>query len=267
MSQFNLSFSPLLPWPVLLGLGVLALGLIGLGFFARGGGSFLRALGLALLLLALTGPALVREDRNPLKEVVAIVVDQSGSQTSGGRPAPTEKARTELEKRLNALGNVEVRMIESGRTDSEADGTRLFTALNAGLADVPLERLGGVFMITDGVVDDVPADASALGFKAPLHALITGHEGERDRRIELLEAPRFGIVGKDQTIELSVLDTADQSEPVVLKVRRDGNPIATIVATPGERLRVPVKIEHGGPNVAEREGQALHAQLPAIHNK
>src|SRR6202047_1275596 len=231
MSQFNLSFSPLLPWPVLLGLGVLALGLVALALYARGSGSFLRALGLGLLLLAITGPALVREDRNPLKEVVAVVVDQSGSQTIGERPAQTEKARAGLEKSLNALGNVEVRIIESGRTDSDADGTRLFTALNAGLSDVPLERLGGVFMITDGVVDDIPADASALGFKAPLHALITGHECERDRRSarcaraplhavttghegaparrsELLEAPRFGIVGKDQTIELRVLDTA-----------------------------------------------------------
>jgi hypothetical protein len=267
MSQFNLSFSPLLPWPVLLGLGVVALGLIGLGFYARGSGSLLRALGLGLLLLAMTGPALVREDRNPLKEIVAVVVDQSGSQTIGERTAQTEKARAELEKRLKALGNVDVRVIESGRTDSEADGTRLFAALNAGLADVPLERLGGVFMITDGVVDDVPADVSALGFKAPLHALITGHEGERDRRIELLEAPRFGIVGKEQTIELRVLDTAENSDPVVLKVRRDGNPVATIVATPGERLRVPVKIEHGGPNVVELEVEALPDELTAINNK
>jgi hypothetical protein len=267
MSQFNLSFSPLLPWQVLLGLGVLALALVGLSLYARGRGSILRALGLGLLLLAMTGPALVREDRNPLKEVVAIVVDQSGSQTIGERPAQTEKARAGLEKSLNALGNVEVRVIESGRTDSEADGTRLFAALNAGLADVPLERIGGVFMITDGVVDDIPADASALGFKAPLHALITGHEGERDRRIELLEAPRFGIVGKDQTIELRVLDTADTSDPVVLKVRRDGNPVATIVATPGERLRVPIKIEHGGPNVVELEVESLPDELTAINNK
>ncbi|MGA2698221.1 MAG: nitroreductase family protein, partial [Methanoregula sp.] len=38
----------------------------------------------------------------------------------------------------------------------------------------------------------------------------------------------FGIVGKDQTIELRVLDTANQPEPVVLKVRRDGNPVATL---------------------------------------
>jgi hypothetical protein len=267
MSQFNLSFSPLLPWPVLLGLGVITLGLVGLGFYARGSGTFLRALGLGLLLLAMSEPSLVREDRNPLKEVVAIVVDQSGSQTIGERPAQTQKARAGLEKSLDALGNVEVRVIESGRTDSEADGTRLFTALNAGLADVPMERLGGVFMITDGVVDDIPADASALGFKAPLHALITGHEGERDRRIELLEAPRFGIVGKDQTIELRVLDTADTGDPVVLKVSRDGNPVATIVATPGERLRVPVKIEHGGPNVVELDVEALPDELTAINNK
>src|ERR1700730_15443830 len=192
MSQFNLSFSPLLPWPLLLGLGVLALALIGLGLYARGRGSFLRALGLGLLLFAMTGPALVREDRNPLKEVVAVVVDQSGSQTIGERPAQTEKDRAGLEESLSALGNVDIRGIESGRTDSEAGGARLFTALIAGLADVPLERLGGVFMITDGVVDDIPADASALGFKEPLDALITGHEGERERRGALLEGGAFG---------------------------------------------------------------------------
>jgi hypothetical protein len=267
MNEFNLSFAPLLPLPVLLGLGVIALGLIGLGFYARKSGTFLRALGLGLLSLALSGPSLVREERTPLKEVVAVVVDQSGSQTIGERPAQTEKARAELEKNLNALGNVEVRMVESSRTDSEADGTRLFSALNAGLADVPMERVGGVFMITDGVVNDIPADAGALGFKAPLHALITGHEGERDRRIELLEAPRFGIVGKDQTIELRVLDTADNGDPVALKVRRDGTPIATIAAAPGERLRVPVRIEHGGPNVIELEVEALPDELTAINNK
>jgi hypothetical protein len=267
MSDFNLSFAPLLPWPVLIGLGVLALGVIGLGFYARRRGTFLRALGLGLLLLALTDPSLVREDRNPLKEVVAIVVDQSGSQTIGERPAQTEKARADLEKNLKALGNVDVRVIDSGRTDNEADGTRLFATLNAGLADVPLERVGGVFMITDGVVDDIPASAEALGFKAPLHALITGHEGERDRRIELLEAPRFGIIGKDQTIELRVTDSANKAEPVLLKVRRDGNPVASIVATPGERIRVPIKIEHGGQNVIELEVEALPDELTAINNK
>ncbi|MCI0467320.1 MAG: hypothetical protein L0Y57_10005 [Beijerinckiaceae bacterium] len=267
MSQLSLSLSPLLPWPLIMGFAAAALGLCLLGIYVRARGSFLRALGLGLLLLAMTGPALVREERDPLKSVAAVVVDKSGSQTIGVRPAQTEKARAELEKNLNALGDAEVRIIESSRAGSEAEGTRLFSALNAGLADVPVERVGGIFLITDGVVEDVPADASAFGFKAPLHAFITGHEGERDRRIELLEAPRFGIVGKEQTIELRVSDTENKSDPAVLKVRRDGNPVAAIAAPPGERIRVPVKIEHGGPNVVELEVEVLADELTANNNK
>jgi hypothetical protein len=267
MNTFNLAFAPLLPWPALVAFGVLALIVVGLGLYARRRGAWLRALGLGLLLLALTDPSLVREDRAGLKDVVAIVVDKSGSQTIGERMAQTEKASEALQKDLAALGDVDVRVIESGRSDAENDGTRLFSALNAGISDVPSERIGGVFMITDGLVDDIPAASDALGFRAPLHALITGHEGERDRRIELLEAPRFGIVGKDQTIELRVLDTAQKSDPVVLKVRRDGAAIATLVARPGEKLRVPVRIEHGGPNVVELEVEALPDELTALNNK
>ncbi|HET6375530.1 MAG TPA: hypothetical protein VFF88_05735, partial [Methylocella sp.] len=190
MTDLGVSFSPLLPWPLIALLGAIALALTALGLFTRGPLSLLRALGFGLLLLAMAGPAMVREERDPLKEVVAIVVDKSGSQTIGSRPAQTEKARAELEKSLHALGNIDVRIIGSELAGSDAEGTRLFAALNAGLADVPLDRVGGVFMITDGVVEDAPADKSMLGFNAPLHVLITGHEGERDRRIELLEAPR-----------------------------------------------------------------------------
>ncbi|HMF06436.1 MAG TPA: hypothetical protein VKE72_05430, partial [Methylocella sp.] len=267
MSQLHISFSPLLPWPLVLCFAAAALGLAALGLYTRARGSFLRALGLFLLLTAMLGPALVQEERNPLQTVVAIVVDKSGSQKIGERPEQTDMARAELEQNLTALGNVESRIIESKESDSEVDGTRLFSALNAGLAEVPQERIGGVFMITDGVVDDIPKDPGALGFKAPLHALITGHEGERDRRIELLEAPRFGIVGKEQTIELKVDDTADNGDPVVVNVRRDGNAVATMAAVPGERIRVPVKIEHGGPTVIELEVEALPDELTAINNK
>jgi hypothetical protein len=267
MTEFQLSFTPLLPWPVLVGFGIVALLLLGLWLYAGRRGALLRGLGFALLILALCDPALVREDRAGLKDVVAVVVDRSGSQTIGERQAQTDKARDALIEKLNALGDVEVRVIESAHSDAEADGTRLFSALNAGLADAPSERIGAVFMITDGIVHDIPASAEALGFKAPLHALITGHEGERDRRIELLEAPRFGIVGKDQTIELKVIDSAGGSEPATLRVSRDGAQIATLAATPGERLRVPVRIEHGGQNVVELEIDALPDELTAINNK
>jgi len=267
MSDFNLSFTPLLPVPLLIALALAALCVVGLGFVTRRRGTVLRLLGCALLLLALFDPAIVREDREPLKDVVAVVVDKSGSQTIGDRTSQTEKTAAALQKSLEALGHVDVRMIESAPANAEADGTQLFSALNTGLADVPAERIGGVFMITDGVVHDIPKDADAYGFKAPLHALITGHEGERDRRVELVEAPRFGIVGKDQTIALRVIDSGGGSEPVALHVRRDGNPIANISARPNEEIRVPVRIEHGGANVVELEVDALPGELTAINNK
>jgi hypothetical protein len=267
MSDLSFSFTPLLPVALLVGFAVLALLVTALGLWQRRSGTLLRAIGLGLVLVALLDPSLVREDKAPLKDVVAVVIDQSGSQTIGERAIQTEKAKAELLQRLKALGNVDIRVIESSRTDAQDDGTRLFAALNDGLSDVPSERIGGVFMITDGVVHDIPADAAALGFKAPLHAFITGHDGERDRRIELLDAPRFGIVGKEQTIQLRVLDTGSGQEPVLIHVKRDGNSIANVTAAPGERIRLPVKIEHGGPNVVEIEVEALPDELTAINNK
>jgi len=267
MTQFELSLSPLLPVALTIALAIAAALVVALAIYARRPGATLRALGFALVLFALLDPSLVRQDREPLKDVVAVVLDQSGSQTIGERREQTERARAELEKSLGALGNVETRLIETNRNDAENDGTRLFSALNAGLADVPPERVGGAILVTDGIVHDIPTNADALGFRAPLHALITGHEGERDRRIDVLEAPRFGIVGKDQTIEVRVLDTARQKAPVRLKVSRDGAEIASIQAQPDERIDVPVRIEHGGPNVVEIEVEALPDELTAINNK
>ena len=62
-------------------------------------------------------------------------------------------------------------------------------------------------MVTDGEVHDVPASAAGLGFDAPVQALLTGKPGEFDRRLRVLSAPRFGIVGSDQEIEVKVTET------------------------------------------------------------
>ncbi len=267
MTRLSLSFAPLLPTWLLVVLGVAAVAVVALGFLARRRGTVLRAVALALILLALFDPSFVREDREGLKDVVAVVIDQSGSQTIGERMAQTAKARAALSQGLAALGNIEPRFIESSRTDAENDGTRLFSALSAGLADVPPEHVAGAIMVTDGVVHDIPASADLLGFKAPLHVLVTGHEGERDRRVELTEAPRFGIVGKDQTISLRVLDTGDKGEPVAVTVRRDGAEIASLSATVGARIDVPVRIDHPGPNVVEIDVPTIPGELTALNNK
>ena len=267
MTRFALSFTPLLPWTLLGVLAAAALVVVALGLLGRRRGTLLRALGLGLLLLALADPNLVREDRRPEKDVVAVVIDRSGSQTIGERAAQTAKARDAIARALAGLGDIDVRFIDGGRSDAENDGTRLFAALSAGLADVPPERIAGVLMVTDGVVHDIPPDVQALGFKAPLQVLVTGHEGERDRRIELVGAPRFGIVGKDQTVSLRVLDTDDRGEPVAVTVRRDGVEVARRQARVGVQIDVPVRVDHAGPNVVEIDVPTLPGELTALNNK
>lgn len=267
MTNLSLALSPLLPWPVLLALALGAALVTALGVWAGRRGAWLRALGFALILFALADPALVREDRQPLKDVVAVVVDRSASQSIAGRTEQTDAAAARIRKALEELGDVEVRMTEAGAGGGQDDGTRLFAGLSAALADVPPERVGGAVLITDGVAHDIPATAEQLGFRAPLHAFITGREGERDRRIELVEAPRFGLVGRDQTIVVRVHDTADRGELIELVVRRDGAEVGRLRTRAGALLRANVRIDHGGPNVIELEAQTLPDELTALNNK
>ena len=253
MSAWSIALSPLLPWAAIYALAGVAFA-ISVGLIWRGvRGAWLRTASMALLLIALLDPNLVQENRRPLKDIVAVVVDRSESQGISERPGQTDKARDELESRLKALGDVDLRVVETSRDESETEGTKIFTALRGALSDAPPERVGGAIIITDGDAHDIPQSPAALGFNAPLHVLVTGHEGERQRRIELFEAPRYGIVGKDQVIEARVLDSADHGEPVRLTVRRDGETIATIDTKVGDRIDVKMPIDHPGPNVIELE--------------
>ena len=267
MSAWSIALSPFLPWPAIYALAAAAL-LVSAALIWRGvRGAWLRVLSMALLLLGLCDPNLVQENRRPLKDIVALVVDRSESQDIGERPQQTDKARDEIEARLKALGDIDLRVVETSRDESETEGTKLFAALRGVLSDAPPDRVGGAIMITDGDAHDIPKSAAALGFNAPLHALITGHEGERQRRIELVEAPRYGIVGKDQVIEARVLDSADHGEPVRLTVRRDGKTIATIDAKVGEKIDVKAPIDHPGPNVIELEVAPVEGELAADSNR
>ncbi|TXN82856.1 hypothetical protein [Methylobacterium sp. WL8] len=263
--MLSLSFTPLLPWPVLAVFAVIVALFSVLAFLARGRTAVLRALALGLVLAALANPALVREDREPVKDIAAVIVDRSGSQALGDRPAATDQVRAELQRRFGALTNIEPRFIDVPDAAGD-DGTKLFAALGQALADVPPERLAGVVMLTDGVVHDIPASLAALGIKAPLHVLITGHPDERDRQIKLLEAPRFGIVGKDLTIRAEVMERGGTGSAVVA-LRRDGEEIGRRTVPTDKPFDLALKIEHGGPNVVEIEVEPLPGELTTVNNR
>ncbi|RZK89707.1 MAG: hypothetical protein EOO66_15420, partial [Methylobacterium sp.] len=181
-------------------------------------------------------------------------------------PAMTDAVRAELQRRFGALTGIEPRFVDVPDAKDSDDGTKLFTALSQALADVPPERLAGVVMLTDGVVHDIPASAAALGIKGPLHVLVTGHPDERDRQIRLIEAPRFGIVGRDLTVRAEVMERGGTGNAVVT-VRRDGEEVGRRTFPTGRPFSLTMRIEHGGPNVVEIEVEPLPGELTTVNNR
>ncbi|NND48741.1 MAG: hypothetical protein HKN60_00650, partial [Rhizobiales bacterium] len=239
------------------------------GLVRRTRGAVLRVLVLALMVLALANPSAIREEREPLADVVAVVVDRSASQKIAGREELSEDARIKLTAAIAERSNVELRVSE---TDPGADETRLFEALNTLIADVPPERISGALMITDGQVHDVPGDAGDFLGGAPLHVLLSGRPDEIDRRISLIRAPRYGIVGESQTVTFKVVDGTGGNEAapgrrparVVLSV--DGKTVEEVEIIPGDEVSLDFTIDHGGVNVIELEAEARDNELSLENN-
>src|SRR5476651_1425471 len=267
MMNLGISFAPLVPDYVVWAGLVVAVLITGLLFLARSRGAAIRAGALLLMVLALANPSLTREDRDPIPSVVAVIVDKSPSQNFGDRNAQTEAARATLVERLKRIPGLEVRVTEAGAADGETDGTRLFSALSATLADVPPDRVAGAILITDGRVHDVPAEAAALGFAAPLHALITGQRDEIDRRVVLTQTPRFGIVGQSQAIGFRVEDQGAKVGSAQVTVRRDGEVLEQRTVTVGTDIKVNVPIPHAGANIVEIEASPLENELTQVNNR
>lgn len=269
--SWSIDFAPLLPGPFLWMAGVAAVALILVLLVRRVRGAFLRAAALAALLAALANPTLREEERESLANVAIVVLDESTSQALSTRPEQTRAIKAALEAKLAKIPNLEVKWVSAAHpAEAALPGTNLFTDLNKALANTPTDRLAGVIMVTDGQVHDVPKSTAALGFDAPIHALLTGSPDEFDRRIEVLKAPRYGIVGQSRDIEIRIAETGKKGradETVSLKVRREGRPDEMRRARIGQAVRIEMPFPHGGENILEVELETAPGELTPANNR
>lgn len=269
--HWTLEFLPVLPVPVLMVAALLAVVLVAALFWRGRRGAFLRAASMALLLAALANPNFKEEEREPLSSIAVVVLDDSASQHLAGRDKRMAAIRTQLAKAFEAFPNLEIRWVTSAHNSGgSADETALFASLNKALADIPAERLAGVVMVTDGQVHDVPADVKRLGLAAPVHALITGSRGEFDNWLEVISAPRFGLVDSTQIVELRAITSrkgGDTPRTAVLKIRREAEPEESIVVTFGETVRLPFPFPHAGSTLMEVELVAVDGELTHANNR
>ena len=255
--NLGVAFAPLVSLQILLTAAAMVVMLSLVLLFARSRGAVIRVLGLALLMLALANPSLTREDRDPLSSIAVVVVDKSPSQNFGGRAQQTEAARAAITGRLSRIPGIEVRVIEAGQSDGETDGTRLFAALDA--------RSPTCRPTASPAPSSLPTAASMMCRRMPGRSALRRRfmpsspapPNERDRRVVLIAAPRFGIVGQNQTISFRVEDEGVRPSPADVKISRDGECWNARRSIPGQQINIQVQIPHAGQNIIEIEAATL----------
>src|SRR5271155_3646495 len=96
----RLAFDPHLPLALIAALALAAIAITAYGFYVRARGAWARGLAFAILIFALCGPMLVKENHAALPDVVAVVMDRSQSMGIGDRTAQADKALAQIRKQL-----------------------------------------------------------------------------------------------------------------------------------------------------------------------
>ena len=272
-----LRFDPAVPVWLLAALALLCALAVGIALWRRARGVVWRALCFAVVLLWLAGPRLVEETRQGRADIALLAIDQTASMAIGDRAKLADQARAAIEAQMHgpdaqALAGLELRTI----TVPEAGngGTKLFAAIDRALADIPPARLAGVIAITDGQVHDIPSTSGApWAGGAPLHVLIPARGEETDRRVRIVSAPGYGIVGKSVDLRVVVEDLG--THPGVLNpagsadltIRRDGEPTRTLSVPVGREQSIEIPITRAGPTVVEMAASALPGEASPLNNR
>ncbi|WP_342628262.1 VWA domain-containing protein [Nguyenibacter vanlangensis] len=272
-----IDYAPLVPAAVLYGLAALVVlaGVAGLARRARG--TLWRVAAGAVLLLWLAGPERIRDVGQSLPETALLVVDQTPSMAIGQRAAVARRAAELIQAQAARLPGLSVRMVtvRGGRHD----GTRLFAALDEAAADIPPARLAGAILVTDGQDHDLPSvpperlrPAGADGRRAvlPLHVLLTGQGEETDRRLRILQAPPYAIVGQTATLRVEVDDlgphpAADGRADLTLTQGGEA-PLHERIRT-GTPQEITLPITRPGPLLVGLTASALPGEVSTANNQ
>ncbi|MFB2593426.1 hypothetical protein ACEYYB_01120 [Paracoccus sp. p4-l81] len=264
------AFQPLVPGWLIAALAGAAVAALLLAIWRGGLAAGLRALALAVALVALAGPVWRQEDRQSLDDILLLIEDQTASQSLSDRAALSRAAVDHIAAQAAAMPGLVLHRITLG-DGADDGGTRLAHALSEAVAAQPAARLAGVIAISDGQLHDEADLPDTL--PAPLHLLLTGREGDRDRRLVIEAAPAYGLVGQTAQIRLRVEDQgALPPDPgpggwaeVTLSI--DGDAPTTHRVPVGQALDLPLTLDHAGPNIVQLAVGPLDGELTEVNNR
>ena len=260
MSTDALAWASLVPLPLLAVLGGLCLVPLALGWRRRAPGTLSRAATCLFAVLFLAGPEQVHRIGTRLPSIALLAVDRSGSMAVADRAALAEAEAKRLAAEAAGRPGLVLRRVDI--TDAGSDGTRLFAAIGTALADIPPDQRAGVIAITDGAVTDAPKT-----FSLPLHALIAAAGEQIDRRLRIISAPGYGIVGQSVTIGLAVEDLGTTASGIAhLGWTVDGAPAGETDVAVGTPASITLPITRPGPLAIRIAAGALSHEASILNN-
>ena len=258
-------FDPMIPWPILTGVGMLSLATVVLALWRGLSGWALRGLAALVLLAALSGPVYQVEDRAPLTDIVVMLEDESASQDLSDRSTQTAESAEALATAIERRDNTELRRITVPDGDGDT-GTQLMQALTDALAEEPRARVAGILALTDGRTHDIDR---APNLPAPMHVLLTGRADDWDRRLIVRNAPAFAIIDEPITLTVRVEDSGavpQQSSFATLSISVDGAEAQSVDVPIGQDFELPLTLPHGGRNVIQFSVPLAEGELTERNN-
>ncbi len=258
--SFDPVIAPVLIWVALALLVILAVfsGIRGLR------GWFLRGIAGATVLAALANPLFQQNDVQTKPDIALIFVDRSSSQDVGDRPDQIQLALQDLEQKLANRPDTEVQTIELFDADDDG-GTALMTTIMQTMDSIPQGQIAGVFLISDGQIHD----ATLLPeISAPTHLFLTGQQEDWDRRLVVLNAPAFAILGEPVELRVRIEDQgkAPVGATADLIVSMDGGPDQRFSLPVGQTMSVQLQLPHGGTNVLQMSTPQQQGEITDRNN-
>jgi hypothetical protein len=266
-----ITFAPLIPIFLLAISAVFITVICAIAFLSKQRGALLRTCAFTLVLLALANPIFTDEEREPVQNIVSVIVDKSQSQSAENRQEQTDATLSLLEEQLAKYKNIDVRVREVEHDKSDNPATNLFSALSNEISDIPANRLAGSILITDGQVHDIPENLEQMGINSPIHGLITGDEDKLDIRVEITKAPRFGLVGEFQELIYQVFIDGNRDgypgSDIEVELKLNGEFISTEIAPIGTETSAFIEIPRRGENLIELSVKPIENEVSEINNK